>query len=485
MLKYISTRNSQERITAPQAILNGQAPDGGLYVPENLEAIRLDDYHDVTSKDFKGMAKIIWNKFFPDYGVKTINELVEKSYTGKFSNEKITPLSLIGDDNYVLELYHGPTSAFKDVALSALPNLMTVAREIVGFKNELLILTATSGDTGSAALHGFKDVPGTKILVFYPNNGISATQELQMLGVGGSNTKACAINGNFDDAQNRVKKLFKENPEPRKGLSLSSANSINIGRLVPQVVYYFSAYKQMVETGAINDGDKLNFTVPTGNFGDILAGYFAMKMGLPINKLICASNKNDVLTEFLQTGHYNRKRDFYKTNSPSMDILISSNLERLLFFICGEKNTVKYMSDLTATGEYQISDKELAKIQSMFVGIAADDEDGAKTISSVFEKYHYLMDTHTSIAWSCCEKYKTDGDRTANVVLSTASPYKFCPAVLTALGETCEDSDKANMLKCQEKTGTEAPVGLIGLFDKKVANRTVIEISEMKDFLIL
>lgn len=483
MLKYISTRNSHVKVSAPQAILNGQAPDGGLYVPETLDAIRLDDYHDVISQDFKGMAKIIWNKFFPDYGVETIDKLVEKSYNGKFSSEKITPLSFVGDDNYVLELYHGPTSAFKDVALSALPNLMTTAREIVGFKNELLILTATSGDTGSAALHGFKDVPGTKILVFYPNNGISATQELQMLGVGGSNTKACAINGNFDDAQNGVKKLFKESPEPRKGVSLSSANSINIGRLVPQIVYYFSAYKQMLESDAINDGDKINFTVPTGNFGDILAGYFAMKMGLPINKLICTSNKNDVLTEFLQTGHYDRKRDFYKTNSPSMDILISSNLERLLYYICGEQNTVKYMSDLAATGEYQISDKELAEIQSLFVGISANDEEGAKAIASVFEKYHYLMDTHTSIAWSCFEKYKADGDRTANVVLSTASPYKFCPAVLSALGESCEKSDKSNMLKCQEKTGTKAPVGLISLFDKKVADRIVIETSDMINYL--
>ena len=484
MIEYISTRNSKEKVTAPQAILNGQAPDGGLYVPENLDALRLGDYRDVTSKDFKGMAKIIWSKFFPDYGEDVISDLVEKSYNGKFSSEKITPLSVVDDDNFVLELYHGPTSAFKDVALSALPNLMTKAREIVGFKDEILILTATSGDTGSAALHGFKDVSGTRILVFYPNNGVSATQELQMLGVGGNNTKACAINGNFDDAQSGVKKLFREIPKPRDGVSLSSANSINIGRLVPQVVYYFSAYKQMVEAGAIKDGEKLNFTVPTGNFGDILAGYFAMKMGLPVNKLICASNKNDVLTEFLQTGHYDRKRDFYKTNSPSMDILISSNLERLLYYVCGEENTVKYMKELAETGEYQISASELAEIQYVFVGIAADDDEGSEAITSVFNKYHYLMDTHTSIAWSCCDKYKASGDKMANVVLSTASPYKFCPAVLKALGETCESSDKENMLKLQEKTGTEIPDNLSNLFDTKVQERTVIEISEMRDFLI-
>lgn len=483
MIKYVSTRNSQKKIIAPQAILNGQAPDGGLYVPEDLDAIRLEDYHDVISEDFKGIAKIIWNKFFPDYGKETINELVEKSYNGKFSNERITPLSIIGKDNYVLELYHGPTSAFKDVALSALPNLMTKARDLVGFSDEILILTATSGDTGSAALYGFSDVPGTKILVFYPNNGVSNTQELQMLGVQGDNTRACAINGNFDDAQNGVKRLFREIPKPCDGISLSSANSINIGRLVPQIVYYFSAYKQMLEFGAIKDGDKINFTVPTGNFGDILAGYFAMKMGLPVNKLICASNKNNVLTEFLQTGHYDRKRDFYKTTSPSMDILISSNLERLLYYICGEENTVKYMSELAASGEYQISNEELAKIQSIFVGIYADDEEGSKSISKVFNKYHYLMDTHTSIAWNCCEKYKAMGDCTANVILSTASPYKFCPAVLKALGETCEDSDKANMLKCQEITGSTIPHGLISLFDKNVSERIVINVEDMKDFV--
>ena len=484
MIKYISTRNSKVKIDAAQAILNGQAPDGGLYVPECLDDIRLDDYHEVISKDFKGMAKVIWNKFFPDYGEDVISELVEKSYENKFANEKITPLSCVGDDNFVLELYHGPTAAFKDVALSALPNLMTKAREITGFKNQILILTATSGDTGSAALHGFSNVPGTKILVFYPNNGVSATQELQMRSAGGSNARACAINGNFDDAQSAVKRLFKEIPEPAEGVSLSSANSINIGRLVPQVVYYFSAYKQMTEAGAIKDGDKINFTVPTGNFGDILAGYFAMKMGIPINKLICASNKNDVLTEFLQTGHYDKKRTFYKTNSPSMDILISSNLERLLYYVCGEENTVRYMNDLAKSGEYQISEEELAQIQDVFIGICASDEEGAAAISAVFGKYNYLIDTHTSIAWSCCAKYKSTGDMMPNVILSTASPYKFCPAVLAALGESCDGTDHENMLKCKKITGAKIPANLNNLFNKNIQDRTVIEISEMKDFLI-
>lgn len=483
MINYISTRNSKTKIKSSQAILNGQAPDGGLYIPDDLDALKLNDYHEVTNNDFRGMAKVVWDKFFPDYGKEVISELVEKSYANKFSREEITPVAKVGDNSYVLELYYGPTAAFKDVALSALPNLLTKARELNNFKDEILILTATSGDTGSAALHGFSDVPGTKIIVFYPDGGVSETQKLQMVTATGSNALACAIRGNFDDAQTGVKKLFREIPHPVDGVSLSSANSINIGRLVPQVVYYFAAYKQLVDMGAINDGDKINFTVPTGNFGDIMAGYFAMKMGLPIKKLICASNKNDVLTEFLQTGHYDKKRTFFKTTSPSMDILVSSNLERLLYYICGEENTVKYMKDLAETGEYQISDDELSKMQEVFVGLASSDDEGAKAIGDVFHTHKYLMDTHTSIAWSCYEKYKKSDD-TINVVLSTASPYKFCKSVLTALGEEPESSDEANMNKCKEITGVEIPVGLAGIFNKEVKHKDVIEISNMKDYVI-
>ena len=298
------------------------AEDGGLYIPENLEDLKLD-YHEVIQQDYSGMAETVFGKFFSDFDDETIEKVVSRSYTGKFSTEEITPLAKV-EDAFVLELYHGPTCAFKDVALSALPNLMVESMRMNDFQDEILILTATSGDTGSAALHGFSDVPGTKIIVFYPEGGVSETQRLQMVTQDGKNTCAVAVRGNFDDAQSGVKKLFREIPKPCDGVSLSSANSINIGRLVPQVVYYFSAYRQLLDMGEIQDGDKVNFVVPTGNFGDIMAGYFAREMGLPVGRLVCASNSNDVLREFLETGHYNRKRDFHKTTSPSMDILVSA-----------------------------------------------------------------------------------------------------------------------------------------------------------------
>lgn len=489
MINYISTRNPQHKVTSSQAILRGQAPDGGLYIPENLEDIRCD-YHSIIDNDFRGMARAVWNIFFPDYGEEKISALVERSYEGKFSSPDITPLVKVGS-GYVLELYHGPTSAFKDVALSALPNLLTAARDMNDFTDEIMILTATSGDTGSAALCGFSDVPGTRIVVFYPHGGVSDTQRLQMVTAPGSNTCACAIRGNFDDAQTGVKTLFREIPSPVDGVSLSSANSINIGRLVPQVVYYFSAYSQLLAAGAISDGDKVDYVVPTGNFGDIMAGYFALKMGLPVGRLICASNCNDVLTEFLETGHYNRKRVFHKTTSPSMDILVSSNLERLLYYVCGADHTAQYMKELSESGEYQITAEELAEIASVFAGASASDEEGAAAIRGVFEKDHYLMDTHTSIAWACRDKLEAGGEVSgasetgaAFVVLSTASPYKFSRAVLEALGAPVSGSDEANMNKVHEITGAAVPEGLAGIFSREVRHGDVIEISEMKDYVI-
>lgn len=480
MINYISTRDSGHKVTSSKAILSGQAPDGGLYIPENLEDIKAD-YHNIIDKDFRGMAKAVWNIFFPDYGEELINSLVERSYENKFSSPLITPLVKVGD-RYVLELYHGPTSAFKDVALSALPNLLTAARDMNDFTDEIMILTATSGDTGSAALCGFSDVPGTRIVVFYPDGGVSETQKLQMVTAPGSNTSACAIRGNFDDAQTGVKKLFREIPQPVSGVSLSSANSINIGRLVPQVVYYFSAYSQLIASGDIKDGDKVDFIVPTGNFGDIMAGYFALKMGLPVGSLVCASNKNDVLTEFLDTGHYDRKRTFYKTTSPSMDILVSSNLERLLYYVCGEEHTRQYMKELSEAGEYTITPDELAEIKSIFKGVCASDEEGAAAINSVFGAYHYLMDTHTSIAWASADK--TGSSDAPAVVLSTASPYKFSRAVLTALGADLSDSDEANMKKCNEITGAPVPDGLAGIFDREIKHTDVINIEDMKEYVI-
>ena len=488
MIEYVSTRNPSIRVRSSKAILDGQADGGGLYVPSDLGLVKTD-YHDIIKGDFRSMAKAVWSIFFDDYGEDLIDELVERSYRNKFASDDITPLVSTHSSKHeacVLELYHGPTSAFKDVALSALPNLMSAARSMNDFSDDIMILTATSGDTGSAAIQGFRDVPGTGIIVFYPYGGVSDTQRLQMVTPDSSNVTACAIRGNFDDAQTGVKRLFREIPKPVKGVSLSSANSINIGRLVPQIVYYFSAYAQLLRAGAIADGDKVDFIVPTGNFGDIMAGWYALRMGLPVRRLVCASNKNDVLTEFLNTGHYDRKREFYKTTSPSMDILVSSNLERLLYYICGPEHTVEYMKQLEQNGEYTITADELAEIKSVFTGIYACDEDGASAIRDVFEADRYLMDTHTSIAWACMEKYKDNPEysEAPAVVLSTASPYKFSAAVLEALGEDLTGSDEGNMKKCHEITGAEIPAGLAGIFKKPIVHNDVIEISDMKSYVI-
>ncbi len=488
MIEYVSTRNPSIKVRSSKAILDGQAEGGGLYVPSDLDLIKTD-YHNIIDGDFRSMAKAVWNIFFDDYGEELIDALVERSYKNKFTADDITPVVKTHsskNEAYVLELYHGPTSAFKDVALSALPNLMSAARSMNDFTDDILILTATSGDTGSAAIQGFSDVPGTGIIVFYPYGGVSDTQKLQMVTPASANVTACAIRGNFDDAQTGVKRLFREIPKPVEGVSLSSANSINIGRLVPQIVYYFSAYAQLLKAGVISDGDKIDFIVPTGNFGDIMAGWYALKMGLPVRRLVCASNKNDVLTEFINTGHYDRKREFYKTTSPSMDILVSSNLERLLYYICGPEHTVEYMKQLEETGEYTITGDELAEMKSVFTGIYASDDEGSSAIKDVFEADHYLMDTHTSIAWACMEKYKADSEdnEAPAVVLSTASPYKFSAAVLEALGEKLTGTDEGNMSKCHEITGADIPAGLAGIFKKPIVHNDVIEISDMKAYVI-
>lgn len=488
MVEYVSTRNTSLKASSGKAILDGQAADGGLYVPSDLSSLKID-HRDLIGRDFISIAGSIWDLFFDDFGKAQIEELVEKSYRGKFRSTEITPVVKTrssSTDAFVLELYHGPTSAFKDVALSALPNLMSAARSMNSFTDDIMILTATSGDTGSAAIAGFSDVPGTGIIVFYPHGGVSDTQRLQMVTPAASNVKACAIRGNFDDAQSGVKKIFREIPKPVPGVSLSSANSINIGRLVPQIVYYFSAYSQLVSSGEINDGDKIDFVVPTGNFGDIMAGWYALRLGLPIRRLVCASNKNDVLTEFLSTGHYDRKREFHKTDSPSMDILVSSNLERLLFYICGPEHTAAYMKQLEETGEYAVTADELAEIRSVFTGVCADDDEGAAAIRDVFKADHYLMDTHTSIAWACMEKYKAMPAYTEApaVVLSTASPYKFSAAVLEALGEELTGSDEGNMNKVREITGAPVPAGLAGIFDRPIMHTDIIEISDMQSYVI-
>lgn len=484
MLNYISTRDVNHKASSLQAVLEGLARDGGLYVPEDLSELALD-YRDVISEDYRGMAKKIFGKFFPDYGEKLIDSIVERSYRDKFSAEEITPLVSV-DGRYVLELFRGPTCAFKDVALSALPNLMSEAAKLNNFSDEILILTATSGDTGSAALHGFSDVPGIRIAVFYPDKGISETQRLQMVTQSGANTEAFGVRGNFDDAQSGVKSLFREIPKPCSGVSLSSANSINIGRLVPQVVYYFSAYKSLIEVGDIQLGDAVDYTVPTGNFGDIMAGYLAKQMGLPVGKLICASNRNDVLAEFLETGHYNKKRHFYKTSSPSMDILVSSNLERLLFFVCGADKTKAYMKELAERGEYRIGEEELARIKNDFTGFSCSDEEGAAATGKLFKDAGYLMDTHTAIAWAASDKYlKAAGNAGCkNVVLSTASPYKFTGAVLAALGEKASGDDMEDMELLSKVSGTEIPGSLSSIFDKEIKHKDIIDVEEMKSVVV-
>ena len=430
-MNYQSTRNAALTASSAEAILNGLAPDGGLYAMPALSGLDFDWKRCLTLST-QGMATEILCALLPDFTHAEMEQLVHAAYTGKFETEDLTPTVPVGEDT-VLELFRGPTSAFKDVALSMLPHLMTAAKKKCGVDDEILILTATSGDTGKAAMEGFCDVAGTKIIVFYPDGGVSAVQQAQMATQPGGNVKVCAVRGNFDDAQTGVKAIFADcRGKDLHGAMLSSANSINIGRLAPQVVYYFRAYGDLVKAGRIRLGDKVDFTVPTGNFGDILAGWFAKCMGLPVGRLVCASNANDVLTEFLRTGRYDRRRPFYKTTSPSMDILVSSNLERLLYLVSQDASCVeRLMRELNTQGWYQVSDTLLAKLQESFGCGCCDDAGAAKVIGELWREQRYLCDPHTAVAWAVAQEQTGDAPM---VVLSTASPYKFPAAVLHALG---------------------------------------------------
>ena len=387
-------------------------------------------------------------------------------------------------DKYVLELYHGPTSAFKDVALSVLPRLIVAAAKAEGMKGDVVILTATSGDTGKAAMEGFHDVPGTRITVFYPHGGVSAVQQAQMATQEGANVRVCAVRGNFDDAQTGVKNIFAAcKDRDLHGAMLSSANSINIGRLAPQVVYYFRAYGDLVKAGRIRMGDVVDYTVPTGNFGDILAGYFAREMGLPVGRLICASNANDVLTEFLTTGRYDKRRPFYKTTSPSMDILVSSNLERLLYLVSGDARYVaRLMAQLHEQGWYQVSEDILARLQAVFGCGCCNDAGAAEVIGRLWREQKYLCDPHTAVAWSVAESH-TRGEAPM-VVLSTASPYKFPAAVLGALGEKTGDDEFAMMEQLHALTGMAIPANLRGLEGRPVRHRDVIDTGDMLNYVL-
>ncbi|MDD2217983.1 MAG: threonine synthase [Eubacteriales bacterium] len=484
---YLSTRDKAIKVLHSQAILNGIAADGGLNIPENFDELKFNP-QELESMSNLEISERILGSFFTDFTKEEIKEVVKKAYVGKFPDNDIAPLSAVGDD-FVMELYHGPTCAFKDVALSALPHLMIKAKEKNNVDETVLILTATSGDTGSAALTGFADVPGTKIIVFYPKTGISVIQERQMTTCKGKNVNVCAVEGNFDDAQRGVKQIFANAEKLREempGIVLSSANSINIGRLAPQIAYYFKAYKELMKNGTIKCGEPVNFTVPTGNFGDILAGYFAKKMGLPVGKLICASNQNDVLTEFFETGIYRSKRPFHITKSPSMDILVSSNLERLICMVAGHEKTKEYMKKLAETGEYKLTSQEHGTMLAEFDSGCANDEETLATIKSVYREHEYLMDTHTAVAWKVCQDWKqTQTDPGVNVILSTASPYKFAGSVIEALtGQKLEDTGFELMYKLHEMTGSAIPESLEAIKDMSPLHNDVTDKNEMQNYII-
>ena len=487
-MQYQSTRDKNLKASSAQAILNGLAPDGGLYTMSSFDEVKFD-YTTVLNMDTMSMSTKILSKLLPDFSEEEMAKLVHDGYTGKFETDHLTPTVPVGED-FILELFRGPTSAFKDVALSMLPRLMTASKEKLGVDDEIMILTATSGDTGKAAMEGFCDVPGTKIIVFYPHGGVSAVQQAQMATQAGENVCVCAVRGNFDDAQTGVKKIFsavsKDQLLEGKGVRLSSANSINIGRLAPQVVYYYRAYADLVQAGRIQPGDKVDYVVPTGNFGDILAGYFAKEMGLPVGKLVCASNANNVLTDFLRTGRYDRRRPFYKTVSPSMDILVSSNLERLLYLLSGDDKLIAdLMKQLSENGEYEVPADMLEKLHELFWAGFCDDE-GAKTaIGKVWKDDHYLCDTHTAVAWDVAQQYKqANPEHNAVVVLSTASPYKFPAAVLEGIGERAEGDEFDVMEQLHKVTGVPVPKNLADLRSRAVRHRDVIDRGEMLDYVL-
>ena len=485
-LLYKSTRNSDKTVTASQAILKGLADDGGLFVPVSVPKL------DVTMDELKDMsyqetAYAVMKQFFTDFTEEELKHCINSAYDSKFDTEVIAPLVKVGD-TYHLELFHGATIAFKDMALSILPHLMITSARKNQVKNDIVILTATSGDTGKAALAGFADVPGTKIIVFYPKGGVSHVQELQMVTQKGENTSVVAIHGNFDNAQSGVKAIFEDKELAAeldaKGYQFSSANSINIGRLVPQVAYYVYAYTKLLANGEIKDGEKINVVVPTGNFGNILAAYYAKNLGVPIAKLICASNDNKVLYDFFQTGTYDKNREFVLTTSPSMDILISSNLERLIYLICDEdsEKTKELMEELKTTGKYTITLEMKEKLADFAAGYSTEEET-AESIHDTYQKTGYVMDTHTAVAAHVCGQYRAkSGDQTKCVIASTASPYKFVKSVMSAIDAENANADEFDLLpKLQEVSGVPMPQAIKDILDAKVLHDLECDADKMKD----
>ena len=475
-MDYISTRGQSPAVDSAQAVLSGLAPDGGLYMPRAIPAF---DWQHCLTLSAQQMSAAILSALLPD--IPNMEALVKRAYTGKFETEDLTPTVPVGDFQ-VLELFRGPTSAFKDVALSMLPQLLTAAKQEKGIAQEIRILTATSGDTGKAALVGFQDVPGVSICVFYPFGGVSQVQRAQMVTQEGENVHVCAVEGNFDDAQTGVKNIFAACQGKALPFLLSSANSINIGRLAPQIMYYFKSYADLLNRKVISLGDKVDFSVPTGNFGDILAGYLAKKLGLPVGRLICASNANNVLTDFLTTGVYDRRRPLLKTTSPSMDILVSSNLERLLYLLSGDTALVAgLMKDLSEQGFYRVPDALLGAIQVEFAAGYCDDAQAEAVIGRVYREQGYLMDPHTACGWAAAETHRGDAP---TVVLSTASPYKFSTAVLTAIGADISGSEYDRMERMQALTGIPIPPALAALRTKPERHTGVIPKEKMLEFVL-
>ena len=482
---YSSTRNKDLKKAPKEAILAGIADDGGLYVYDGLTDLKLP-LEKMMNQSYNEMAETVLSLLLPDFTEEEVKACVTDAYEGKFDTDDITPLNVV-KDTPILELFHGPTCAFKDVGLRMLPQLMSKA--IASHKQmDVMILTATSGDTGKAALEGFKDVPHTGITVFYPNNGVSKMQQLQMATTTGNNTKVCAIEGNFDDAQSNVKKIFQDQDLKErlanKGVCLSSANSINIGRLIPQVVYYIFAYKEMVRQNQIAFGDPINFCVPTGNYGNVLAGYYAKCMGLPVSKFIVASNANNVLYDFLTDGVYDRKRPFFKTISPSMDILISSNLERLLYYKSNRDADYiqSLMKQLEQEGSYQVTDEILASIQADFYGGYCSNEDCKEAIASFYQSHQYVLDPHTAVGYKVMKDYQKQ-DPTPCVLLSTASPYKFPEAVEKAIFDQESKDPFSCIRELEEKTTASIPAPLLQLEGAPILHRDVIEKDAMSAYV--
>ena len=475
-MQYISTRDKTKSYSAAAAIVQGLAPDGGLLTPLYLPRLPKNALKELKEMSYQQRAIYIMKLFLEEYSVKELTEFVLKAYgPEKFDDPAVVPVREVDGNTYALELWHGPTCAFKDLALQMLPHLLSGALDKTGEEKDACILVATSGDTGKGALEGFKDVPRTRILVFYPKDGVAAMQELQMRTQEGGNVGVCAVAGNFDDAQTGVKRLFSDEKLretlAEHGYFFSSANSINWGRVLPQIVYYVSAYCDLVKAEKINSGDVVNVCVPTGNFGNILAAYYAKCMGVPFGKLICASNSNNVLTDFLTTGVYDRNRPFHTTISPSMDILISSNLERMLFALTqGECDEVAgYMAQLNQTGRYEVSDKVKAGLAKIFAAGCCDDARTLEVIAAVYREKNYLIDPHTAVAFDVLDQYRqASGDNAPAIVASTASPFKFCDSVLTALGEHDQAEGTEIMDQTAQLTGRPVPAPLAALKDKPI-----------------